>query len=362
MQDYIRQFMQLGDGTAVQVSVVLVLAMVAHVVVVTALHHMKRGLEVTRTHWDDMLFAAAMAPLIGFIWVMALTWVADILATYYDIDLLQGVAKVRNGLVIVLISWFLLRFFKSGEEHLEADPNYDEATVLAVGRLLRAIVVIVSLLLILQSAGFSVQGVLAFGGVGGIAVGFAARDLLANFFGGLMIFLDRPFRVGDWIRSPDRDIEGTVEKIGWRLTCIRNFSKRPLYVPNSLFATIAVENPSRMLNRRILENVGIRYADAAAVEAIVTDIKAMLMAHEGIDTDSTLIVNFNAFAPSSLEIYIYAYTRTIDWVTYHGVKQDVLLSIYRIIEAHGAEIAFPTSTVHLASTPDSGDGAETDKQ
>ena len=116
----------------------------------------------------------------------------------------------------------------------------------AMAKLLRLSVIITAGLVVLQTLGFSISGVLAFGGVGGIAVGFAARDLLANFFGGLMIYLDRPFSVGDWVRSPDRNIEGTVERIGWRLTVIRTFDKRPLYVPNSVFANIAVENPSRM--------------------------------------------------------------------------------------------------------------------
>jgi len=84
--------------------------------------------------------------------------------------------------------------------------------------LLRASIVITAALVILQNLGFSISGVLAFGGVGGIAVGFAAKDLLANFFGGLTVYMDRPFVVGDWVRSPDKNIEGTVEHIGWRLT------------------------------------------------------------------------------------------------------------------------------------------------
>ena len=87
---------------------------------------------------------------------------------------------------------------------------------------------------------------MAFGGIGGIAIGFAAKDLLANFFGALMIFLDRPFSIGDWIRSPDREIEGVVEDIGWRSTKIRTFDKRPLFIPNSAFASLTVENASKM--------------------------------------------------------------------------------------------------------------------
>ena len=199
----------------------------------------------------------------------------------------------------------------------------------------------------LQTLGFSISGVLAFGGVGGIAVGFAAKDLLANFFGGFIIHLDRPFKVGDWIRSPDRNIEGTVEHIGWRLTTIRTFDKRPLYVPNAVFTTIAVENPSRMTNRRISETIGIRYADVHSMQKIVEEIREMLKNHEEIDSNQTLIVNFLAFNASSLDIMLYTFTKTTEWVRFHEIKEDVLLKVSDIIESHGAEIAFPTRTLHL---------------
>ncbi|MDA0979464.1 MAG: mechanosensitive ion channel family protein, partial [Proteobacteria bacterium] len=173
------------------------------------------------------------------------------------------------------------------------------------------------------------------------------KDLLANFFGGLMVYLDRPFAVGDWIRSPDRDIEGTVESIGWRLTVIRTFDQRPLYVPNATFASIALENPSRMRNRRIYETIGVRYDDAAKVKVIVDDVRAMLADHPDIDPGRTLIVNFNTFAASSLEFFVYAFTKTTNWVEFHHVKEKILLEIIRIVEGHGAEFAFPTRTLHM---------------
>jgi MscS family membrane protein len=195
--------------------------------------------------------------------------------------------------------------------------------------------------------GYSVSGVLAFGGVGGIAIGFAAKDLLANFFGGLMIYLDRPFEVGDWIRSPDRNIEGTVEKIGWRLSVIRTFDKRPLYIPNSTFASIAVENPSRMNNRRIYETIGVRYDDISKMDIITKAVREMLVEHKDINSDLTLMVNFNAFSSSSVDFFVYCFTHTTVWTDFHDIKQDVLLKISHIIESHGAEIAFPTSTVHV---------------
>lgn len=188
---------------------------------------------------------------------------------------------------------------------------------------------------------------IAFGSVGAAGIAFASKDLLGNFFGGLMIYLDRPFSIGDWVRSPDKNIEGTVEYIGWRTTRIRTFDKRPLYVPNGLFLVISVENPSRMLNRRIKTNIGLRYQDATKVGPIINDVEAMLRAHDEIDTNQTLIVNLVEFGPSSLNFMVYTFTKTTNWVKFQAVQQDVFLKIIEIIEQHGAECAFPTQTVHI---------------
>ncbi|WP_139280569.1 mechanosensitive ion channel family protein, partial [Vibrio parahaemolyticus] len=220
-------------------------------------------------------------------------------------------------------------------------------TVQAIAKVGRLFIITIGVLTIMQAFGLSLSGLLTFGGVGGLIVGLAAKDLLSNFFGGLMIYFDRPFKVGDWIRSPDRQIEGTVERIGWRMTSIRTFDKRPLYVPNSVFSNIVVENPSRMLNRRIYEVVGLRYDDADKVPEIITAVREMLKNHKDIDTRQTLIVNFDTFGPSSLNFFIYTFTKTVNWVRYHEVKQDVLLKVVGIIKEHNADIAFPTQTLKL---------------
>ena len=229
-----------------------------------------------------------------------------------------------------------------------SSDQVDKTTAQAIGKLLRLAVIITAALVILQTLGYSISGVLAMGGVGGIAIGFAAKDLLANFFGGLIIYLDRPFTVGDWIRSPDRKIEGTVEKIGWRMTMIRNFQSQPMYVPNSVFTNVIVENPSRMSNRRIYETIGLRYSDLTSMDKVVTEVQAMLKGHEEIDAEKTMIVNFNEFSDSSVDFFVYCFTKTTQWVKFHEVKQNVMLRIAEIIAANNAEIAFPTSTVHIA--------------
>lgn len=341
----------------IQVFVVVFASLMLDFLQKRLLNRLSARIEKSRQLWDDALFNALRRPLSVLIWLLGISFAADIIGAQTDTAIFDAVAPMRDVGVIFIIAWFFFRLITEVEKniiHAKAREGIeiDRTTADAIGKLLRLSVIITAVLVALQTLGISISGILAFGGVGGIAIGFAAKDLLANFFGGLMIYLDRPFAVGDWIRSPDRNIEGTVERIGWRLTVIRTFDKRPLYVPNSTFTSIAVENPSRMSHRRIYETVGIRYDDAKKMAHIVDKVKAMLIAHPEIDENQTLIVNFNSFAPSSLDFFIYTFTRTTNWVKYHDVKQDVLLKVFLIIESEGAEIAFPTSTIHLAQSPE----------
>ena len=336
----------------IQVFVVVFVALLADFIQRRVLHHLIKRMQTTATVWDDALLESLRKPLSLLIWVVGLSVAAQIAAKQADVEIFSLIGPMRNVGVIVAITWFLVRFIHQSEHNIIAQQEaagepVDTTTVDAIAKLLRLSVLITSGLVMLQTLGFSISGVLAFGGVGGIAVGFAARDLLANFFGGLVIYLDRPFSVGDWVRSPDREIEGTVEKIGWRLSVIRTFDKRPLYVPNSVFASVAVENPSRMTNRRIYETIGIRYDDLDKMPAIVADVEDMLRKHADIDTGQTLMVNFVSFGASSLNFFVYTFTKTTVWVEFHQIKQDLLFKIADIIAQHGAEIAFPTTTVHV---------------
>ena len=329
----------------------MVMGVVGHYAIYRIVRRLTKAADRTETQWDDVVLYAIFPPIQ---WVM---WVVLGLLSLSLFPALDGIReallRLSDTALLLLFGWLAHRLSGGIEgellgEHRGALASSDRATISAVARLSRIVLWVIAGIMILQSLGVSVSGLLAFGGVGGIAVGFAARDLLANFLGGLSIFLDRPFAVGDWIRSPDREIEGTVEDVGWRVTRIRTFDQRPLYVPNSVFSTVALENPSRMLNRRIYETIGIRYDDAGAMEQIVAEVKEMLAAHDDIDKGKTLMVNFVAFGASSLDFFIYCFTRTTDWATYHGVKQDVLVKILKIIEGQGAEVAFPTRTVLLS--------------
>lgn len=338
-------FLYNTDTWILQVFVIIFVALLIDFVQKKIFRRLQRRLEKTPNLWDDAFIHAFISPLSVLIWIFGIAIALDITGS-------DNAFKVIEVGTIIVISWTVLRLIIYVEKNIIHQQkikgkSVDKTTADAISQLLRISVIITTILVSLQSLGFNISAILAFGGIGGIAVGFAAKDLLANFFGGLMIYMDRPFSIGDWIRSPDRNIEGTVEKIGWRLTLIRTFDKRPLYIPNSMFANISVENPSRMTHRRIYETVGVRYEDVKQLPAIIEDVKTMLTNHPEIDQSQTMIVNLNKFAPSSLDFFIYTFTKTTNWIKFHEVKQDVLIKITEVIEKHGAEMAFPTSTLHI---------------
>lgn len=336
-----------------EVFFIVLIVLGLNLIVSRLLVQLAKKFEETHNLWDDALLEASRRPALLMIWAVGATHVLGIIGRSTDQEIFKVLDSFRAIAVVLILAWFFILLIKQIElrllssEYTEKDEPIDPTTVMAIGKLVRTAVIIVTGLMVLQNLGYSISGVLAFGGIGGIAVGFAAKDLLANFFGGLMVYLDRPFSVGDWIRSPDQDIEGTVEHIGWRQTRIRTFDQRPLYVPNATFMQISVENPSRMLNRRIYETIGIRYEDAALMPQVVERVRAMLESHSDIDLGKTLIVNFNKYNNSSMDFFIYTFTKTTNWVAYHRIKQDVLLKVLDIIHELGADAAFPTQTLKI---------------
>ncbi|MGC9491536.1 mechanosensitive ion channel family protein, partial [Vibrio genomosp. F10] len=196
--------------------------------------------EKTSFQWDNLTLDALKTPISTLIWCWPATISLGVFLQGHFSSDLNWLNTLKLILVISVFVWITLRLIHNVEEYVLSKKNRDETTVQALAKVARLFFVTIGLLTTMQAFGLSLSGLLTFGGVGGLIVGFAAKDLLSNFFGGMMIYFDRPFKVGDWIRSPDREIEGTVERIGWRMTIIRTFDKRPLYVPNSVFSSIVV--------------------------------------------------------------------------------------------------------------------------
>ncbi len=324
--------------------ILFAVALVAHIVLGFVLKQIISHTQKTKNQLDDHLIVAVSAPIKVLIWF---GWVYfSIIAFKEQISLLEQVVEYIDITPIFIVTWGIVRVVSGIENYLTSkDTNVDNTSVRLFSRLIKILIIIAIALGIAQYLGFSISSLLTFGGVGGIVMGFAAKDMLSNIFGGLMIQMDKPFSTGDWIRSGK--FEGVVEKIGWRMTRIRTFSKNPVYIPNSIFASIPIETPSRMTNRRIKEVIGIRYDDIAQMPNIIAEVEALLKKHKDIDKSESLRVYFNYFNASSLDFNVYAFTKTTSKDEYQRVKQQILLSIANIITKHKAEIAYPTQTLHI---------------
>ncbi|OGO94232.1 MAG: mechanosensitive ion channel protein MscS [Coxiella sp. RIFCSPHIGHO2_12_FULL_44_14] len=310
--------------------------------------------------WRESFLRAFHEPVQILVVLMTLSFLFSIIAEQlsFDGDTLKTVDNFRLFFLILFTFWVGMRFIRRVEEGmvvcLEKGETKiklnDRTSVHAISQFSRVVLIIITSLIVLQSLGVRISALLAFGGVGALVLGLAAKDNLANFIGGMMIYWDRPFSVGDWIRSPDQEIEGTVENIGWRLTRIRTLDKRALYLPNGILSNIAIENPSRMTHRRIKTTLGVRYEDASKIIAITHDIDQMVRQYPDIDEKQTVLIYLSEFAPSSLNILIQAFTKATDGEAFQAVQQDIFLKVVDIVNKHGAECAYPTQTLHVDPT------------
>jgi len=299
--------------------------------------------------WQHATLHAMHKPLVCLIWLLGLTFALDLVGSYVkESHILSFVPPLRKVGVIVLLLWFMIDFIKEVEKIflMPKAGKYplDRTTVRAIGQVIRILVIGTSVFVILQiTLGIGASGILAFAGGGGIIIGWAAKDMLANVFGGFMIFLDRPFAIGDRITSLDKQIDGYVEHIGWRLTCVRNLDKVPVYIPNSFFSSMSIENPSRMTHRRIYATISLRYDAMSKMGEILKDIGTMLKEHQGLDQlepNYAKLVNCNA---SSLDVLVYGFTKTTDLEEFYGVREEVFLKILTILQSHGTSCAYPVT-------------------
>jgi len=212
----------------------------------------------------------------------------------------------------------------------------------------RTMVVIIGGIAVIQNLGYSVGSLLAGLGIGGLAIALAAQETLANLFGSIVMLTDKPFTVGDWIQF--RDVDGNVEAIGMRSTRIRTWSKSLVVVPNKLLTSEIIENWSAMPKRRVKMTIGVTYdSPREKVEELVKRVRRLLADDPDINQEFNL-VNFTGFGPSSLDIFIYYFTKTTKWAEYLAIRQRINLEIMGLVEALGLSFAFPSRTVYFGDT------------
>ncbi|MCF6767451.1 mechanosensitive ion channel family protein [Thiotrichales bacterium 19S11-10] len=353
----------------ISIGVVLLLVIAINLMIRFILKRLNKRVHLTheKPEWLRFFYFSINKPLRVIMWLIGFWIIFDLINTWLmlseSIDTVANQA-LRVG-IILCTSWASFRFIKHARafgryKAKRTDGGYSDFSIVeSITKFAQIFVIIATALTIMAALSIPIAGILTLGTVGTGVVAFANKNAIENFLGGFSIYLDRPFSIGDWIYTTDGKIEGTVEAIGWRLTKIRAFDKRLIYVPNVLFLSAAVVNASRMSNRRILQYIGVRYCDFKKIDAIMHDIRNMLKESNDIDQTCTTLVNLingstnvgstteGCYGSSSINFMIYTFTKTTNWARFQNIQDKIMLTIGKIIESHQAQIAFSTTTLDI---------------
>lgn len=311
----------------------------------------------TSFKYDEMVVEALGKPLTAFVMIGCVYLATQILATGMPMDpvwrlFITKSYLVGTGCIMVWAVYRMVDVFAAYLDNLAAgdDSSVKGQFIPVIKQSLRIFTVIVGALTILATLDVDIKALLGGLGIGGIAIALAAQDAVGNFIGTLSIFTDRPFKVGDWIIVGDK-VDGNVEQIGFRSTKVRTWPKTLMSIPNKVLATEIVDNWSRMPKRRVKMTVGVTYSTTPEqMEELLKRIKQVLKEDDGVDQDFC-IVRFTDFGASSLDVFLYYFTKSIKWDEHLAVRERVNLNVMRVIAGLGLSIAFPTRSIHVESLP-----------
>ncbi|MBK9033676.1 MAG: mechanosensitive ion channel family protein [Myxococcales bacterium] len=310
-----------------------------------------RGARHTDVSWDDVVIAHVATPIRVGCTVAVAAIARPWLALPGDLD---GVVDqgLRTAVVVVLF-WLLIRAIDVSQHVLAqrawARDNASSRSLLSIGgRTVKALLIALAFLTVLATQGIPVTSLVAGLGIGGLAVALAAQKTVENLFGTYSIGLDQPFRVGDFVRIGER--VGTIEEIGLRSTRLRTLDRTTVRIPNGQLADTPTESFTARDRIRLATNLGLVYETRAdQLRAILADVEALLRAHPLIWPDA-VVVRFSKLGTSSLDIEVMAWFETSDWSEFQVIRQEILLGFMEIVARHGSAFAFPTQTVHHATS------------
>jgi len=262
--------------------------------------------------------------------------VAGLLKNLLLIGAALAVAHLANRLIDLLADYFQ-------EKALRTESRLDEQLVPIAAKTTKVFVWAIAVLLILQNLGYDITSLLAGLGLGGLALAMAARDTLANFFGAVAIFADRPFHVGDTVSVEGFD--GTIETIGLRSTRIRTFDGTLVTIPNQMMANAKINNTAKRPTRRTNFIIGVTYN--TSYEKLIRALEVLRQILADHHSTAQYRAYFKEFGPSSLNILVNHWCRYLDYEQYLKSLEEINLEIKRRFEEEGIEFAFPTQTIYL---------------
>jgi MscS family membrane protein len=302
----------------------------------------------TKTTFDDDIVEAVEKPIDFLFIIIGLNFAVAML--FLDDDINVTIEKfIRSGFIIVVF-WGIINILNHLSINIHKVTNKFGDKINAdvssfIVKSIRFFILILAFIAVLQEWGYNVSGFIASLGLVGMAFALAAKDTASNLFGSLVIFTDKPFKIGDWIKTPE--VEGIIENVGIRSTRVRTFAQALVSVPNGVLANSAILNWSRMGKRRVKTTLGVTYGTSSlTLKNIINDIKRMLENNSDIDQE-TIYIYFSAFGESSLNIFCYYFTKSTNWGEFMRVREATYLNIMKIVEDNGSSFAFPTQTLHI---------------
>lgn len=320
-------------------------------------HYAVRLTAKTRWHLDDHLISNAAQPAQLVVQALGI-WLGLMLLVVGAVPISIAGVCTRLAMTVVAgaVLWYLYRLVDVADRYLrtlaERDDNPLDTTVVDVARrALRISVLVIGIVFIGNNLlDWDITALLASAGVVGLALAFAAQDTIANFFGTLMVLVDRPFRVGERVVIDGAD--GPVESIGFRSTRIRTLDGHLVTLPNKSVANAKVENVGRRPSIKRVGTLRITYdTPVEKVQKALQIVRDILAGHRCQDPSMPPRVNFVDFADCALTIQFIAWFHSSDFWEYRQWCEEVNLEIMRRFEAEGIEFAFPTSTTYLAQDP-----------
>jgi len=267
-------------------------------------------------------------------------------------DVKDVFSVVKRSSFVLCAFWFSISYTNIYEKKFSKTKDkriggIDKRTLHACMKLCKALIIVITIISFMSIFGVDIRGILTVAGIGGAAIGFASKDLLANFFGAIMLFIDKPFSVGDKIKLSDGR-EGKVEYIGWRVTKLRVFDTTCIYLANSIFSNMFVENLSMRTNRLITCSIRFKYSDINKSEIVTKDIRDMLFNHPEICNDKRIDCFLSSFEDFYIDCKINAFAPNIEKSAFLDLHQRIMISIAKIISKHKLEIAFPVRDMKIS--------------
>lgn len=324
-----------------------------HFILKKAIKHIRKRSLTLPHDWKEGIDSIFLLPCQLLLWILGLTLVAEVLCKRFGVSFFsEYLSTFRATGAVFCSSWILLRWKRIMLQHFlrKKERRVDAGFAQTTSNILTVCIGALTLLIVMQLWGLNMGPLIAFGGIGAAAVGFAAKDVIANFFGGLMLAINRPFVVGDWIELQQHKIEGQVEEIGWYLTAIRDREKRPVYLPNALFSHIVVANFSRMTHRRLQEQIPLCRIDVSKLSGLSARLREKLASHSDVDEEMPLLVSFHVQDKNDLRLALDLYTLQTRYEDFMAFRQDILLFVLAELEEAGMLHMGRPMMVELSST------------